>query len=71
MFSFFKKKERVSKTIGRKGVTLEDFSEWGIPKGTVVTIYEVDSMRGYGFHDDDGHRVCETGWHSVKLIDGD
>lgn len=70
MFKFFKKKkEDVIPFEERRAVTLKDFSSFGIPKGTIVTVTGSDSMRGYAFKDDEGHSVAETGWFSVRFLD--
>ena len=55
--------------MNRKAKTIQDFSNFGISEGTVVTVTECDSMRGYAFKDDNGHFVAETGWNSVEFID--
>ncbi len=73
--SFFGSLRRVKKISGeaiemnRKAKTIQDFSHFGISEGTVVTVTECDSMRGYAFKDDNGHFVAETGWNSVEFID--
>ena len=36
--------------------------------GTIVTITDVDSIRGYTFEDAYGNRVTEAGWSGFKLI---
>lgn len=36
--------------------------------GSIVTITDVDDVRGYTFTDSDGNSVCEAGWDGfVKL----
>ena len=53
----------------RKAVTIKDFSDFGIPEGTVVIVTGSDAMRGFEFRDDAGHCVAETGWHSVRFLE--
>ena len=60
MFKFFKEKKDVVPFVERKAITLKDFSNFGIPKGAIVTVMGCDSMRGYSFKDDAGHSNIGT-----------
>lgn len=38
------------------------------PEGDIVTVCDIDDMRGYGFIDEEGNKVIECGWHCCIKI---
>lgn len=36
--------------------------------GSIVTIVDVDPMRGYSFEDDDGNKIIEAGFTGFDII---